>query len=141
MCRAIDTAAAKNSPVLRVYTSVPMRRPLMAVMPVVSTALLVLVIGAAPAWSQAAGAERGQQVFAESKCVACHAIAGKGNNKGALDSVGAKLSAADIREWIVNAPAMAAKAKAERKPPMKAFTQLPPADVDALVAYLQTLKK
>jgi hypothetical protein len=35
---------------------------------------------------------------------------------------------------------MAAKAKAERKPPMKPFT-LPKDELDDLVAYLQTLKK
>jgi hypothetical protein len=53
--------------------------------------------------------------------------------------VGAKLSAADIRSWITEAPAMAAKAKAERKPVMKAY-MLAKDDLDALVAYLQTLK-
>jgi hypothetical protein len=36
---------------------------------------------------------------------------------------------------------MAEKAKLTRKPPMKSFESLPPADVDALVTYLQTLKK
>lgn len=102
---------------------------------------LVLLVAATPAWAQGATPERGQQVFAESKCAACHSIAGKGNAKGVLDTVGVRLSANEIREWIVDAPAMAAKAKAQRKPPMKAFTQLAPADVDALVVYLQTLKK
>ena len=64
-----------------------------------------------------------------------------GNKKGPLDGVGAKLSAADIRQWITAAPEMAAKAKAERKPAMKAYPNLPKEDLDALVAYLQTLKK
>jgi hypothetical protein len=35
---------------------------------------------------------------------------------------------------------MAAKHKATRKPPMKDYSALAKADVDALVAYLQTLK-
>jgi cytochrome c1 len=43
--------------------------------------------------------------------------------------------------WITQAPVMAAKVKAERKPAMKAFTALSKEEVDALVAYLQTLKK
>ena len=60
---------------------------------------------------------------------------------GPLDDVAAKLTAADIRAWIVSAPDMAAKAKADRKPPMKAYTDLPKEDLDDLVAYLQTLKK
>ena len=46
-----------------------------------------------------------------------------------------------IRQWITNPKEMTAKTKAERKPPMKAYPNLPAADVDALVAYLQTLKK
>ena len=84
--------------------------------------------------------ERGKAVYAEQKCSICHSIAGVGNKKGSLDGVGAKLSAADIRNWITNAPEMTAKTKAERKPAMKAYTTLAKEDVDALVAYLQTLK-
>ena len=83
----------------------------------------------------------GKQVFADSKCGVCHSIDGQGNKKGPLDSVGAKLSPEDIRQWIVAAPEMAAKAKADRKPPMKAYTDLSKQDVDDLVAYLSTLKK
>lgn len=85
--------------------------------------------------------ERGQKLYVEQKCANCHSIAGKGNKKGPLDEVGSKLSADDIREWIVNAPEMTKKAKAERKPVMKSYPNLPKEDVDALVAYLQTLKK
>jgi cytochrome c1 len=36
---------------------------------------------------------------------------------------------------------MTEKTKAERKPPMKEFPDLAKDDVDALVVYLQTLKK
>jgi mono/diheme cytochrome c family protein len=86
-------------------------------------------------------AKRGEAVYAEQKCSMCHSIAGKGNAKGSLDGVGSKLSAAEIKEWIVNPKEMTAKTKAERKPPMKAYPNLPAADVDALVAYMQTLKK
>ena len=85
--------------------------------------------------------DKGKQVYTAQKCQACHSVAGVGNKKGALDEVGAKLKADEIRQWIVAAPAMAAKAKADRKPPMKAYTTLPTEDVDALVAYLASLKK
>jgi hypothetical protein len=70
----------------------------------------------------------------------CHAIAGKGNAKGPLDAVGSTLSADDIRAWIVDAKGMTAKTNAPRKPVMRTYT-LPKDDVDALVAYLSTLKK
>jgi mono/diheme cytochrome c family protein len=86
-------------------------------------------------------AQRGMQVYAAQKCSICHSIADKGNKKGPLDSVGSKLKADEIREWIVNAPEMATKAKAARKPPMKAYPGLPKEDLDGLVAYLQTLKQ
>lgn len=92
-------------------------------------------------FAQQATIERGQKVYADQKCAVCHAIGGKGNQKGALDGVGSKLSANDTRSWIVSAPEMAAKAKADRKPLMKSYTAIPKEDLDALVAYLQTLKK
>jgi mono/diheme cytochrome c family protein len=86
-------------------------------------------------------AAHGKEVFTDSKCAVCHSIAGAGNKKGPLDGVGAKLTPAEIRQWITAAPDMAVKAKADRKPPMKATTTLAKEDLDALVAYLQTLTK
>jgi mono/diheme cytochrome c family protein len=104
--------------------------------------LVALLCAVAPAYAQTAGQlEKGQAVYTAQKCSICHSVAGKGNPKGSLDGIGAKLKADDIRQWIVDAPAMAAKAKADRKPAMKAFNTLPTEDVDALVAYLQSLKK
>ena len=92
----------------------------------------------------AAGAQdlkaKGEKLFVDQKCTLCHSIAGKGNTKGPLDEVGSKDSAADIRAWISDANAMTAKTGAARKPAMKQFT-LDKDDVDALVAYLTTLKK
>lgn len=78
--------------------------------------------------------------YGEQKCALCLSIAGKGKARGPLDLVGAKLSADDLKQWIVNPKEMTAKTRAERKPPMKAYPNLTPDDVDALVAYLQTLK-
>ena len=84
---------------------------------------------------------QGQQIFDAQKCSLCHSVAGKGNAKGPLDGVGSKYSAADLKLWITNPTEMAKKHNATRKPPMKSFASLAAADVDALVAYLQTLKK
>jgi mono/diheme cytochrome c family protein len=89
----------------------------------------------------AAQVKKGQEVYTAQKCSVCHGIAGKGNKTNPLDGVGAKLSAADIKEWIVNPTAATAKAKSTKKPPMPAkYGKLPPADIDALVAYMQSLK-
>jgi mono/diheme cytochrome c family protein len=85
--------------------------------------------------------ERGMKVYADQKCSVCHAIAGKGQAKGPLDDVGSRLTADEIREWMVNPAEMTKKTKAERKPFMRAYPNLPKADLDALVAYMLSLKK
>jgi mono/diheme cytochrome c family protein len=85
-------------------------------------------------------AERGARLYEEQKCYRCHSVAGKGNAKGPLDGVGAKLSADEVRRWIVTPDSMTAAAKARRKPAMKAYPDLPKADLDALVAFMQSLK-
>lgn len=105
------------------------------------TFVMVVLCGlASTAFAQ--GVAKGQQAFAESKCLVCHFVGGEGNKKGpVLDGVGAKLTAEEMRQWITNAPEMAAKANIVRKPPMKAYPDLPKETVDALVAYLSSLKK
>jgi mono/diheme cytochrome c family protein len=83
---------------------------------------------------------KGEKLFVDQKCTLCHSVAGKGNAKGPLDGVGTKDSEADIRAWITDANAMTAKTGATRKPAMKQFSLEKP-DVDALVAYVSSLKK
>jgi cytochrome c553 len=92
----------------------------------------------------AAQVEKGKTLFSSvsPKCTMCHSVAGQGNAKNPLDGVGSKLSADDMKAWIRNPKDMAAKAKSEAKPPMSAYTteKLSDADMDALVAYLLSLK-
>ena len=108
--------------------------------------IALTVLAAAAVVSMARGAfaqtpdPHGMKVFADRKCSLCHSIAGKGNAKGALDAVGAKLKPEEIRKWIITPAEMTAAAKATRKPAMKAYANLPKADLDALVAYLASLK-
>jgi len=101
-----------------------------------AVAALILVTAFAGAQDKVA---RGAAVYAEQKCSMCHAVAGKGNVKGPLDDVGTKYNAADLKAWIVDAKGMTLKTRAPRKPEMKNYA-LPDADVDALVAYMATLK-
>ena len=84
--------------------------------------------------------DKGATVYAAQKCSLCHSLDGKGNAKGPLDNVGGTLKADEIRQWITNPVEMTAKAKAMRKPAMKAYT-LPKEDLDALVAFLAAKKK
>jgi mono/diheme cytochrome c family protein len=100
-----------------------------------------LVAPAVAAAQDAAQIKRGEEVYAAQKCSLCHAIAGKGNKQNPLDGVGAKLSAEDIKRWITHPAEMTAKTKSTKKPPMPAkYGSLPAADLDALVAYMQSLK-
>lgn len=99
-----------------------------------SVGLLALALPAA-AQDKAKGAE----LFTSQKCQMCHSVADKGNKKGALDGVGAKLSADDIRMWVTDPDAMRAKTKSTKTPPMKKMTLTKP-QVDDLVAYLASLK-
>jgi mono/diheme cytochrome c family protein len=105
---------------------------------IVGAAVVALFASTASAQDTAKGAK----VYADQKCSLCHSIAGKGNPKGSLDEVGSKLTTAEIHDWIVKPTEMTAKAKADRKPPMPAkYASLPKEDLDALVAYLASLKK
>ena len=107
------------------------------------TAMLMLAAGLALPRTGAAqdAVKRGEEVYTAQKCQVCHAIAGKGNKANPLDGVGAKLSADDIRQWITHPVEAAAKAKSTKKPPMQnKYGSLPAADLDALVAYMASLK-
>ena len=103
---------------------------------------LACVMAASVASAQdAAQIKKGQAVYGAQKCQMCHQIAGTGNKANPLDGVGAKLSGGDIRLWITHPMDMTAKAKSTKKPPMpNKYGSLPPADLDALVAYLSSLK-
>ena len=96
---------------------------------------VALLLGSGVASAQA---DAGAKVFAEKKCGMCHSVAGVGNKKTPLDGVGAKYTVDQLREWLVNPQEAAKKAKSTGKP---VHPKLPPADLDALVAYLKTLDK
>ena len=107
-------------------------------------ATVVLVLGAVLAASRVEAAEdavaRGKRLYTENRCTMCHSVAGKGQPKGPQDGVGSRLTPAELRKWMLEPKAMATKSKATRKPPMPSFETLKREDLDALVAYLATLK-
>ena len=84
---------------------------------------------------------KGAEVYTAQKCQTCHAVAGKGGKTSSLDGVGAKLPPDEIRRWITHPAEMTTQTKSTKKPAMPAkWTNLPAADLDALVAYLVSLK-
>jgi cbb3-type cytochrome oxidase cytochrome c subunit len=83
---------------------------------------------------------RGRKVYEEQGCATCHAIAGEGNPRHPLDDVGARRSGAEMREWITGGGSAAedlAPSVVRRK---QRYREVAPAEMDALVAYLATLK-
>lgn len=101
---------------------------------------LVLLASTASAQDKAQ-VEHGMKVYAAQKCHVCHSIEGKGQKKGPLDGVGSKLTEEEIRLWLVDAPGMTKKTKSTRKPLMKNYKHLSQEDIEALVAYMVSLKK
>jgi mono/diheme cytochrome c family protein len=85
--------------------------------------------------------DHGVKVYAAQKCGVCHSVAGVGAKRGPLDGVGSKLSEDEIRQWMVDPAEMTKKTKSTRKPPMKSYKDLPKEDMDAVVAYMVSLKK
>lgn len=91
-------------------------------------------------------ASQGKKLYATYKCDKCHQIAGRGSKKGPLDGVGTKLSAEDLKKWFTHPAEM--EAKLEKKPKgtdamshaLKS-KKIEPDEIDALVAYMQTLTK
>lgn len=111
-----------------------------------NTSLTALIVAAsvgvtAPVLAQPAVVAKGQASFITQRCTMCHAVAGKGNAKGPLDGVGTKYKADELRQWLLAPADMAAKHDATRKPVMRDFAKLPAEEIDALVAYLQSLGK
>jgi mono/diheme cytochrome c family protein len=102
---------------------------------------LAALAGVGVAAQDKPSAAQGEKVYVAQKCSVCHAIAGKGNAKGPLDNVGAKLSDEEIRQWLIAPRVMAEKTKSTRKPLMPEYTKLSKDDLESLVAYLKTLKK
>ena len=96
-------------------------------------AFAALATMASPAAAQ--DAKAGEKVYTAQKCQVCHSIAGKGSKANPLDGVGGKLSADEIKKWIVSPKDMKADTK------MKAYPSLTAEDLDALVTYLSSLKK
>jgi len=105
-----------------------------------SATLLLIILSNAwgvgvTAQSDETRVKRGAEVYRAQKCQACHSIAGVGNRRYPLDGVGSKLTEEDIRKWIVAPRDMNPKVS------KRAYDKLPKADLEALVAFLKSLRK
>lgn len=104
-------------------------------------AALCLSVATAAQAQTAAEIEHGKRVYAAEKCRVCHSVEGDGNTRGPLDGVGSKLTVEEIRQWMIDAPEMTAKTKSERRPLMRSYPHLSAEDLNAVIAYMVSLKK
>jgi mono/diheme cytochrome c family protein len=95
---------------------------------------ILAVVGAAIGFFPDNGLDHGKEVYAMQKCALCHSISGVGGKKLALDGVGSRLKAEDIKKWIRTPKAMKPDST------MKSYPNLPQKDLDDLTAYMMTLK-
>jgi mono/diheme cytochrome c family protein len=90
--------------------------------------------------ARAGGAATGEEVYAAQKCAVCHSVGDKGNKKYPLDGVGSRLSETDIRDWLLNPDTQQSKKPGRPLMRMPSYRNVPPEEIDALVAYLKSLK-
>ena len=110
-----------------------------------TTGLAILVAFSLVA-ALSAGAARqqpdaGRKVYEREKCATCHQIAKRGNSRYPLDGVASRLTSDKIRRWLTHPAEM--EAALSRMPALRMSTmkyRLNRQELDALVAYLETLK-
>lgn len=89
-------------------------------------------------------AAAGRGVYERQKCATCHMIDGKGNIRFSLDHVASRLSETELRRWLTDTAAMeralATQPAIRMSEWLKSNRKISDADLQALVAYLLTLK-
>jgi mono/diheme cytochrome c family protein len=106
--------------------------------PVLAQAPAAPPLASAPA---AADSARGHAVFLAQGCARCHSVAGAGSPRAPLDGVGARRSPAELRAWSTGAASLADALAPSVLQAKQAYAKLPAADLDALVAFLASLKR
>ena len=102
-----------------------------------------LLLALAPAGGQTSDpqVEAGRRLYVSEKCSVCHLVAGQGNKRFPLDGVGQRLSAVELRRWLTHTLEM--ESRLPKQPAIRMSSRkykLSDPELDALVAYLQSLK-
>lgn len=92
-----------------------------------------LTPGATEAPADASLISLGETVYRQQRCRVCHSIGGRGG-RYPLDGIGARLEREKIRLWIVAPNEIAPKVR------KRAYDSLPAHELEALIAYMQSLK-
>jgi mono/diheme cytochrome c family protein len=107
------------------------------------TVVLVGAVGGAAAAEQTPSSqiELGRKVYEREKCATCHQIDKKGNSRFPLDGVAKRLAPTQLRMWLTDTRRM--EQALPRLPAIRMSARkfrLKDVELDALVAYLKTLK-
>lgn len=78
--------------------------------------------------------ELGKVIYTALRCRTCHSIRGEGNRRNPLDGVGKRLTAEEIRQWIIAPGEIAPEVRKHD------YSYLSPVQVDLLVKYLMSLE-
>lgn len=84
--------------------------------------------------------EAGRGLYRQQTCARCHSIAGKGNPRNPLDGVGARRSAMELRDWVIGGDVLWGELPERAFKLKQAYKELSSDDLDALVAYMQSLR-
>jgi mono/diheme cytochrome c family protein len=82
--------------------------------------------------------EAGRLAFERLGCGNCHSIEGQGSPRSPLDGVGSRMDAATLRAWVIAGESVRGSMSAPLARFKARYADDP--ELDALVAYLQSLK-
>jgi mono/diheme cytochrome c family protein len=82
----------------------------------------------------------GRSIYQEQNCSLCHSVDGSGNPRYPLDGVGARLGREEIRRWTIGADELRDEMPGRAFRMKQHYRRLPPEELDALIAYMQSLR-
>lgn len=83
---------------------------------------------------------RGGAIYEELACSRCHSVAGRGNPRSSLDTVGSRRSRSEIRAWLTAEQSVRDRLSRSVVRAKEGFAELPADELDALVEYLSSLR-
>lgn len=84
--------------------------------------------------------ETGRQIYKQQACANCHSIAGQGNPRNPLDSVGTKRSADELRDVIIGADVLQGALPESVRKLKQRYRKLSDDELNALVVYMLSLR-
>lgn len=86
------------------------------------------------------GEHPGRAVFDRYRCANCHSVADEGNPRYPLDGVGARRTRAELHAWVVGAATLETALPSSAYRRKQQYQAMPDDELDALLAYLQSLQ-